>query len=198
MAPPVGEAGVALKEWAAVEALLAAGEVVLLPRKGGLVETRGDFQVEHRRFWLFPTQYHQDPPELRPEFRSAADRARDSRPKGGRLPIRLRLEVAAAWKLEDESLLPRIAPHQPYGEGTLTSRFHYRGRPYLNLLLVRAHQLPGPFLLRRRASYRGCLSWVPLEEEIPEAGLNPVLDGAEFASRSEPISELLDGVAEPV
>jgi hypothetical protein len=189
---------VALKEWAAVEALLASGEVVLLPRKGGLVETRGDFRVEHRRFWLFPTQYHQDPPELRTEFRDAAERAKDSRPRGGRLPIRVRMEVASAWKLEDERLLPEIAPYQPYGERTLRSRFHYRDRPYLHLMLVRALRLPEPFLLRRRASYRGCLSWVPLEEEVPADGLTPVLSEADFAARSEPIRDLMDGAAEKV
>ena len=195
----MGEAAaVALKEWAAVEALLAAGQVVLLPRKGGLVEKRGDFQVEHRAFWLFPTQYHQDPPELRPEFRDAAERAKESRPREGRLPIRLRLEVAAAWKLEDESLLPEIALHQPYGENTLQSRFHYRGRPYLHLLLVRAHRRPEPFLLRRRASYRGCVSWVPLEEEIPIEGARPVLGDAEFADRAGPLQDLLNSAAQPV
>ena len=58
----------ALKEWATVEAALAEGPVVLLIRKGGISERRGDFQVEHREFWLFPTHYHQNLHELTEPF----------------------------------------------------------------------------------------------------------------------------------
>ena len=172
----------ALKEWAAVEALLASGDVSLLIRKGGLIERRGEFEVEHRRFWLFPTQYHQNPPELRPDFHWALEAARDSRPREGRLPLRLLLDVEAAFRIEDEALLPEIAPLQPYTDEVLHSRFHYRGRPYLHALLVRAFVREEPYPIRRRPSSRGCVSWVPLEEEVPEEGLRPVLDEEEFAT----------------
>jgi len=170
----------ALKEWAAVEALLAGGDVSVLIRKGGLIERRGEFEVEHRRFWLFPTQYHQNPPELRPDFHWALEAARDSRPRDGRLPLRLLLEVDSAFRIEDEALLPEIAPLQPYTEEVLRSRFHYRDRPYLHALLVRAFVREDPCPIRRRPSYRGCVSWVPLEEEVPEEGLRPVLDDGSF------------------
>ncbi len=171
----------ALKEWAAVESLLAGGDVSVLIRKGGLVERRGEFEVEHRRFWLFPTQYHQNPPELRPDFHWALEAALDSRPRDGRLPLRLLLEVDSAFRIEDEALLPEIAPLQPYTDEVLRARFHYRDRPYLHALLVRAFVREVPYPIRRRPSYRGCVSWVPLEEEVPEEGLRPVLDDGSFA-----------------
>jgi hypothetical protein len=38
---------------------LARGEQVLILRKGGIHEQRGEFRVSHREFWLFPTQYHE-------------------------------------------------------------------------------------------------------------------------------------------
>ena len=49
----------ALKEWAVTIAALAAGDQVLIVRKGGIGEKR--FELPHPRFYLFPTYAHQRP-----------------------------------------------------------------------------------------------------------------------------------------
>ena len=54
----------ALKEWAVVEEAIAAGAVTLLLRKGGIHERQGDFGVEHRAFWIYPTGWHENRPDL--------------------------------------------------------------------------------------------------------------------------------------
>src|SRR3954469_15567092 len=58
---------VALKEWAIVCRALEQGRQVLLLRKGGIYESAGEFEVEHREFLLFPTYVHQNPRMLKPE-----------------------------------------------------------------------------------------------------------------------------------
>src|SRR6266853_2059215 len=50
---------IAFKEWAVVVDALGKGEQVLILRKGGIREPRGEFHVDHHEFWLFPTQYHE-------------------------------------------------------------------------------------------------------------------------------------------
>jgi len=50
---------IALKEWAVVCRALERGRQILLLRKGGIYEAAGEFELEHRRFLLFPTYLHQ-------------------------------------------------------------------------------------------------------------------------------------------
>src|SRR5580698_4694409 len=50
----------ALKEWAIVCRPLEEGRQILLLRKGGIHESGGEFELEHRRFVLFPTYVHQN------------------------------------------------------------------------------------------------------------------------------------------
>src|SRR5271154_4893658 len=57
---------VALKEWATVCRALESGRQILLLRKGGIYEAAGEFELEHRRFLLFPTFLHQNLAMLKP------------------------------------------------------------------------------------------------------------------------------------
>ena len=49
----------ALKEWATVVKALENGNQTILLRKGGILETTG-FNVNSKKFFLFPTYEHQD------------------------------------------------------------------------------------------------------------------------------------------
>ena len=61
----------AFKEWAVVVDALGRGEQVLILRKGGIRESRGEFHVDHTSFWLFPTQYHEAERSIIPSKRPA-------------------------------------------------------------------------------------------------------------------------------
>src|SRR5580658_10363220 len=54
------EIKVALKEWAVVCGALEEGRQIILLRKGGIYESAGEFEIEHRQFLLFPTYLHQN------------------------------------------------------------------------------------------------------------------------------------------
>src|SRR4028119_2294429 len=49
----------ALKEWAVTVRALAEGEQLLTLRKGGIREENKHFEIEHDRFFLYPTFDHQ-------------------------------------------------------------------------------------------------------------------------------------------
>jgi hypothetical protein len=182
----------ALKEWASVERALAAGRVSLLVRKGGISERRGGFDVEHRAFWIFPTAFHQNAEELAPDFRDLL---------GGTGPasrdeVRLRVfaEVAEAFRVESLVVMARLAGLHPMAEETVRSRFEYKGRPYLHVVLVRAYVLPEPVVIPNTIGYEGCVSWVALDEEISTAGAVPVVGDAEFAAlRGEVVRRVRSG-----
>ncbi len=55
--PPTISTG--LKEWATICNALERGRQIVLLRKGGIHESAGEFELEHREFLLFPTYLHQ-------------------------------------------------------------------------------------------------------------------------------------------
>src|SRR2546427_12451832 len=73
---------VALKEWATVCRALEHGRQMILLRKGGIYESAGEFEVEHREFLLFPTYLHQNAAMLKPDALKpeASLEKRDSEP----------------------------------------------------------------------------------------------------------------------
>ena len=61
----------ALKEWSIAVDALAAGETMLLLRKGGIKEVGGRFCAQAEQVVLFPTFEHQKPELLKPQYQSA-------------------------------------------------------------------------------------------------------------------------------
>jgi hypothetical protein len=185
----LSENDVALKEWAAIEDALAGGRLSVLVRKGGIYEKRGGFEVENRAFWIFPTGWHQNESELSAAFREHLGDTPRFAP--GEIPLRVHCVVEDARKVESLDALLRLGDLQPFSADTLRSRFEYRGKPYLHVLIVRAHVLPGPRIIANTAGYEGCVSWVRLDVPVPTAGANPALDDAGFARiRAEVLARL--------
>lgn len=177
----------ALKEWDAQVSALLDGRHALLVRKGGIVEPRGGFEVEHREFLLYPTFLHQNAGELRPEH---ADLLRDD-PSPGRVRLGALATVERVWKVEDERLARALEPHQALTADALSRRFAYRARPWVHALLLRVRALPEPAVLPETPAYAGCVSWVPLEEPVSVAGATPVLDDAAVAAVRRELEALL-------
>lgn len=179
----------ALKEWATVERALAEGRVAVLVRKGGIRERRRDFEVEHREFWLFPTHYHQNPHELVEGFRPLLDE--ELPPSRDEIRIGTYAVVTDALRVESLEALERLEGLHPLAQETVRSRFAYRGKPYLHVLVIRAHRLPEPRVIPNTLDYEGCVSWVELDDPIPTAGALPVLPDDEFARiRGEVLARL--------
>jgi hypothetical protein len=168
----------ALKEWASVERGLASGRVSLLVRKGGISERRGGFDVEHRAFWIFPTAFHQNADELAPDFQGLIEGA--APPSRDEIRLRVFAELSDAFRVESLEVMGRLAGLHPMSAGTVKSRFEYKNRPYLHVLLVRAHVLAEPIVISNTLGYEGCVSWVALDDELPTAGALPAVGDAEF------------------
>lgn len=173
------ENDVALKEWAAIEDALAGGRLSVLVRKGGIYEKRGGFEVENREFWIFPTGWHQNEHELSPDFR--AHLGDTPRFPPGEIPLRVHCVVEDAIRVENLDALLRLGDLQPFSADTLRSRFEYRGKPYLHVLVVRVHVLARPRIIPNTAGYDGCVSWVRLDAPIPTDGAVPAIPDAELA-----------------
>ncbi len=181
---------IAFKEWAVVVDALGQGEQVLILRKGGIREERGQFQVDHREFWLFPTQYHEAEhsiiPSKRPRLRDMAAAA----PKEA-VDIEYYAVADSVIQITGSEVLKRLQGRHIWSEQILQERFQFGREPGLHALLTRVYRRPAPERFAMRESYGGCKSWVELERALPTESLTPVLPDVEYSARREEILEML-------
>ena len=180
---------VALKEWAVVEEAMAAGAVTMLLRKGGIHERQADFGVEHREFWIYPTGWHENRPDLAGHLHPFLDAG--AAPDRGRIPFRVYAVVEDVFRIESQEALDRLEGMHPLSPPAAHYRFSYRNRPFVHALILRAYRLPEPVMLPETSRYEGCVSWVQLDEPIPTANLVPVLSDEDFITiKSEIVRRL--------
>lgn len=174
---------IAFKEWAVVTEALRAGKQILILRKGGIREERGDFQVEHDEFFLFPTYEHQNPGDLKPEFHSDLKRLVETELSPDQLPIRCYAETLGVIRLSREEDLDRLDSHHVWSSEAVRKRFHFGREKGLSAIAVKIYELPAPHLIRLTLEYGGCKSWVELGSALSTKGARPVLDEKTFQEK---------------
>jgi hypothetical protein len=178
---PSGTCSIAFKEWAAICEALAAGRQNIILRKGGIQEGREGFRVQHREFWLYPTNFHEAAGSLAPEAGEFIARAAAGRRDGGVVPIRHLAVVHEVRELSKEEEALRLAGLHLWSEATVRQRFHYR-RPGLFLLVVRVFSRPTPQLVEETGEMAGCKSWVTLPDGLSTADIAPALSDEQFGA----------------
>jgi hypothetical protein len=163
---------VALKEWDLTIRQMLAGKQVVLLRKGGILESDNQFELEHQRFLFFPTFVHQDPRMVKPAFRAGLTQLRTEPEK---VTISGHGEVARIFEVPSRGQLEKLDVLHIWDVPLLDMRFAYRPEKPLYLVVVRAFSLPSPVTVANTLEYAGCKSWVPLLEEFEEAGSTPAM-----------------------
>ncbi len=179
---------VALKEWASVCQAVEQGRQILLLRKGGIYESAGEFEVEHREFLLFPTYLHQSPTMLKssehPTFESRSQEPDE-------VKLSAAGEVTDIIQLQSRGQMDALDDEHIWTNPLVDMRFNYRPENPLYLLLVRAYRLPHAANVPNAVDYAGCKSWVPLKQTVSTAGAEPVLSEEEYEQRRRRILEKL-------
>ncbi len=157
---------VALKEWDTVCEALCAGTQMILLRKGGILESGGEFEIEHDRFLLFPTFIHQNVQGLKLPYRSlalpvAAEPQTIAFPGWG--------EIIRIYHLPGRAMMDSLSDMHIWDTPLIDMRFNYRPDYPLYILLVRAYRFLSPPTLENTLDYAGCKSWVPLARALGTA-----------------------------
>jgi len=171
---------IALKEWAVVCDALSTGRQILLLRKGGIYESAGEFELEHREFLLFPTYLHQNAQMLKPDYQRGVEK-RDAEP--GEILISSAGVVTDILQLQSRQQMDRLDAQHIWTAPLIDMRFNYRPENPLYLLLVRAFRLAESVTIKNTPAYAGCKSWVPLDQAMDVSAATPTLDDDEFESR---------------
>lgn len=186
----------AFKEWGVVCAALDGGRQSLVLRKGGIHEGGAGFRVEHREFWLFPTEFHQQLGVLVPEAQPWIDEYQRWDTAAEDVIIQNYAVVEEVVEICQENLLPRLRGLHLWSEQTLSDRFHYR-TPGLFALLVRIHRRPKPQRVPQSPHFAGCRSWVDFPADIATEGLVPVMPDETHHARMAMIRERLTESSAP-
>ena len=171
----------AFKEWQVITEALGAGEQIIILRKGGISENRGNFQVEARRFWLFPTQFHAQRDKTKPAA------AKWFAPVGDPATVTLRYfaDVVGTVFLADWEKVARLDPFHCWTEAAVREKFDWSKPPGLHVLVVRVHRLCEPLTLPVTPGMAGCKSWIELPPAFDAQPSDPVITDAVFAARLE-------------
>jgi hypothetical protein len=204
---------IAFKEWAVTVRALAEGEQLLTLRKGGIREENKHFELEHERFFLYPTFDHQRNNLVRESHHPELGRALeegvwpDEEPPPGALiqdggisqPERVRLrawaEVTDHITVTDPRAVDGLSPYYVWTPDYAEKRLNWKRRHPLHVLLLRVHRIPRPVTVRVREEYHGCRSWVEVDRELPFEG-TPVMADEEFDRARAEILEVC-GAATP-
>ena len=183
----------AFKEWEAIVEALGQGAQIIILRKGGIAEGRAGFQARHPKFWLFPTQYHQQWEKTKPELRRflAPSTLTDKE-----IPLHYFAEVTDAVYLSSWDQVARLNDAHFWDEEILRERFGYQDRPGmeagLHLLIVRVSRINLAHRLKASPEYEGCKSWIEVPVDWSRDIAAPVVRTEEFATRR---SRILAAVA---
>lgn len=178
----------ALKEWAVAVRALERGVTALVVRKGGIREKA--FAVQDTRFLLLPGYEHQRPDLLKPQHRGLMDGIPDLSDDG---PLRFTsfAEVVGAYEVSEADDLAALDPYHIWSPEYAQSRFKWRPKKPLTVLVLRTHLLAKPVELPYSEAYGGCKSWISLAESVSVEGSRPALDDAAFEDLVSPALEKL-------
>lgn len=173
---------IAFKEWAVVVDALGCGEQIIILRKGGISEGRGGFQVEHDRFLLFPTLFHQQRESVLPAAQARYD-VIAPRLSADVLRLEYFAEVAD-WRFIDSfETAQRLRGQHVWRDEVIRDRFDWGKSKSIHALAVRVFRLPAPVELPMKPEYGGCKSWVDLDCEISTEGAQAALNEPAFQAK---------------
>ncbi len=174
----------ALKEWAVVVAALDRGEQTMLLRKGGIAEK--GFDIKGKNFLLYPTYFHEMEKHVESRYHGLLQEAS--------VNVKEETVTITNWAILDEAIMTRdldallkVSDHHVYTSPYLKDRFDWRSENPMSVLFVKVHRLTRPITIQVKNHYRGCRSWVDLEEGVDLENTSPVLDEEDFRSRKEEI-----------
>lgn len=180
---------IALKEWAIVCDLLAAGKCCLLLRKGGIHEQGGPgrFALSYDRFLMFPAWEHErldwiKKDWLAPEVDLKVDEPEKREPS--QITFKCWAEAARVWEIPSRSAFDRLSDLHPWATPQIDMRFNYKPERPLYLLALRVYRLGVPAVVPNRDAFAGCVSWVPLPpgDAVDVGASRPAIPDGAFES----------------
>jgi hypothetical protein len=180
-----------LKEWATIIKALENGKQTIILRKGGILETASGFNVESKKFLLFPTWEHQETKHVKPEFHGFLKDVLDNKPDVGFNKISSYAEVLDEKDIESKTIIDRLSEFHVWSDSYIEERRNWKPEKPLKAIFLRTYNIQ-QFNLQLDSSFQGCKSWVEINSDF---GLGQsVLNDAEIKSKLEKFRSVVNEV----
>ena len=176
-----------LKEWATVVKALENGDQIVLLRKGGILETASGFQLESKKFLLFPTWEHQELHHIKPQFHKYLYEAKNNLPEKGFNLISSYAEVLSDVDIFSDEIIKQLSPFHVWSDSYIAERRNWKPEKPIKALFLRVCKIPERTVCMK-SEYQGCKSWININEEISNGV--PVLNQEILQSRLEEFKEI--------
>ena len=177
----------ALKEWAVTVRALAQGTQLLLLRKGGIHETDKDFRVIHPEFLLYPTYEHQREDLLKDGYRAELRQVLEEPRQDNQIAFTHWAKVEETIQVSQQDKVEDLSPHHIWANEYAQSRFRWKPKLPLSILLLRVYSLENPVSVPNLPEYSGCTSWVDILDRVNLGQLRPVLSDEYFLGQVDAI-----------
>jgi len=163
-----------LKEWATVIKALEKGDQTVLLRKGGILEIASGFQVQAKKFLLFPTWEHQEIHHVKPQFHKYLELVKKNHPKPETNTISSYAEVLDEADISSEKTIEKLSPFHIWSDEYIKGRRNWKPEKPMKAIFLRVFKIPSKEI-PLKSEYQGCKSWININEEIP-AGISVLSD----------------------
>lgn len=164
----------ALKEWATVVKALENGNQTILLRKGGILETASGFNIESKKFILFPTFEHQDNTSLKSQYYGYLADTRENKPKEGTNQITSFAEVLEEKDLKSMEKVENLSSFHILSDSYVVERMNWMPEKPIKAMFLKVFKIY-PIEIPILSDYHGCKSWIELNVN-PEAGKSVLSD----------------------
>ena len=170
----------ALKEWATVVKALENGNQTILLRKGGILETASGFNIESKKFFLFPTYEHQDNVSLKSQYYGYLADVRENKPKEGTNQITSFAEVVEEKDLDSMEKIEELSLFHILSDSYVVERMNWMPEKPMKVMFLKVFKI-NPIEVPVLPDYHGCKSWIELNVNS-ESGKS-VLSDAELQQK---------------
>jgi hypothetical protein len=103
-------------------------------------------------------------------------------------------EVEGAYEISEAAELSALDAHHMWTSEYAESRFKWRPKKPLTVLVLRAYLLPEKVELPYRDEYGGCKSWIGLQDPVSVRGARAALSAEDFDRLIAPALEVLESL----
>ena len=178
-----------LKEWAIVVKALENGDQSVILRKGGILETSSGFNMESKKFLLFPTFEHQELSHIKPQFQDYLKNVKENIPKEGYNKLSSYAEVIEDVEVSSVDKINELTPFHIWSDSYIVERINWMPEKPMRAALLRVYKIP-EFDIPLKPEYEGCKSWIDIKANT-ETGTS-VLSDSELDSKVKKFREIVN------
>ena len=157
----------ALKEWATVVKALEQGKQTVILRKGGILETASGFNIESKRFFLFPTWENQETKHVKPEFHDFLNEVLDKKPDEGFNKISSYAEILFEKDVESNDVINNLSSFHVWSDSYIQERRNWMPEKPMKAVFLKTIKIP-EINLPLEPEFSGCKSWIELNSDFQE------------------------------